>query len=317
MVYNDGYRDGVYVIRVGVTEPASINWLSLNDSVFTLRPGQSKLVYFSFNVTGDAALPGDHEFIFTPTLLTPNVEPYLDTFANYVSSADSFRFWLNVSRQNEPARARVFFTNDGRTNLIQYSALTDTGNVVTQLDRAVRLNVPERASIGEPVPVSTSIFEGLSKRGISLLAVSPEGGVYPIGEGDYAFSTNGLWGVIVLVGDEVLMGKTVDVAPMRSPLAGMDISTALALLSLLSLLSIVPLWMAAPGAKKKDPYEDIIFKAYVIQKYIERFDRHRLKKAMEMLDGEYRELAAKGARGKRVKARKAIDELDALLALEK
>ena len=98
MVYNDGYRDGVYATAVGVDEPSSINWLNLSEPVFTLRPGQSKLVYFTFNVTSEAALSGEHDFIFTPTLLTTSVEPYLDTFANYVSSVDSFRFRLNVSR---------------------------------------------------------------------------------------------------------------------------------------------------------------------------------------------------------------------------
>lgn len=318
MVYNDGYRGGVYIIRVGVTEPTSIGWLNLSDPAFTLRPGQSKLVYFSFNVTKEDALPGDHEFIFTPTLLTTGVEPYLDTFANYVSSADSFRFRMNISGQYaaESAGVPIVFGNETRTNLIQYSVLQDTNKVVTQLDRAIKLNVSDKATAGEPVHVSTSIFEGLSNRGISLLAVSPGGSVYHISEGNYTFNDIGLWGVLVLVGDDVIVGKTVDVTPAQSPLAGVDLGTALAGLSLLVLLSVVPLWMAAPRKAVRDPYEDVIFKAYVIQKYIDKFDRHRLKKATEMLDKEYGELVSKGARGKKVKARRALDELNTLVSLE-
>ncbi|HTX43432.1 MAG TPA: hypothetical protein VMC61_01790 [Methanocella sp.] len=319
VVYNDGYRDGVYVIRVAVDEPTSINWLNLSEPAFTLRPGQSKLVYFTFNVTGEQAVPGEHDFIFTPTLLTTNVEPYLDTFASYISSADSFRFRLNVSgpRVTASTAVPVVFVNDGRTNLVQYSVLQDTNKVVTQLDRAVKLNVPDKAIVGEPVPISTSIFEGLSNRGISLMAVSPEGRVHAINEGNYTFDSVGLWGVIVLMGDEIIMGRTVDVVPIRSPLAGVDIGTALAGLSLLVLLSVVPLWLAAPRKAVADPYEDIVYKAYIIRKYIDKFDRYRLKRAVEMLNREYEGLVSKSALGKKAKARKAIEELNTLVSLEK
>ncbi len=318
MVYNDGYRDGVYVVRVGVTELSSINWLNLSEPLFTLRPGQSKLVYFTFNVTGREALPGEHEFIFTPALLATGVEPYLDTFANYISSADSFRFRLNVSGPYAAASAGVpvVFRDDGRTNLIQYSVLQETGKVVTQLDRAIRLNVPDRAVAGEPVPVSISIFEGLSGRGISLMAVSPEGNVYPVNEGNYSFDSVGLWGVIVLVGDEIIIGRTVDVAPVRSPLAGIDPGTALAGLSLLALLSLVPIWLTAPRKAVEDPYDDIAYKAYVIRKYIDKFDRDRLQRAVEMLNREYEGLVSRGARGKKARARKSIEELNTLVSLD-
>jgi hypothetical protein len=318
VVYNDGYRDGVYIVRVGVTEPSSMNWLNLSESIFTLRPGQSKIVYFTFDVTGEEALPGEHEFIFTPTLLTMGVEPYLDTFANYVSSADSFRFRLIMPGQYAAASAGVpvVFTNASRTNLVQYSVLEDTNKVVTQLDRAIKLNVRDKAIIGEQVPLSISIFEGLSSRGISLMVVSPEGSVYPINAGNYTFSSAGLWGVIVLVGDEILIGKTVDVTLIKSPLAGIDWGTALAGLSLLALLSLVPLWLMAPARKRKDPYDDVIYKAYVIKKYIDRFDKARLQRAVGMLEDEYKGLLEKGEKGKKDEALSAIKELNTLANME-
>ena len=177
-------------------------------------------------------------------------------------------------------------------------------------------DVLEKAIVGKPVPISTSIFEGLSNRGISLMVVSPEGNVYPINEGNYTFSSVGLWGVIVLVGDEIIIGKAVDVTAVQSPLA-LDIGTALAGLSLLVLLSVVPLWLMAPGEKVEDPYEDVVYKAYVIRKYIDKFDRHRLRRAVEMLNKEYEELVSKGAGGKKAKARKSIEELNTLVSLEK
>ncbi|AFD00667.1 hypothetical protein Mtc_1927 [Methanocella conradii HZ254] len=318
MVYNDGYRDGVYIVRVGVTEPSSINWLNLSDSIFTLRPGQSKLVYFTFNLTVETAIAGEHEFIFTPTLLAIGVEPYLDALATYVSRADSFRFRLSISGQPGAASAAIpiTFVEGNRTNFIQYSVLEDTNKVVTQLDRAIRLNLPDSAIVGEPVPVSISIFEGLSKRGISLMAVSPEGQAFPVSEGNIAFNSIGLWGVIVLVGDEMIIGRTIDVKPMWSPLAGLDASSLLAGLSLLLLLSVVPLWLLVPAKRQKDPYDDIVFKAYVVKKYIDKFDRDRLQRAVQLLKEEYERLVSAGAPGDKWSAINSIKELDALAELE-
>lgn len=314
IVYNDGYRDGVYIIRVGVTEPSSIEWLDLSESVFTLRPGESKLIYFSLNVTNETARPGEQEFIFTPTLLSTNVEPYLDEFANYISSADSFRFMLNVSGVSAPAAAGtpIVFVPSNQTNFVQYSVLEEKDKVVTLLDRAIKLNIQGKAIVGEPVPVSIAIFQGLSSRGISLLAVSPEGTAHPISEGNVTFDRLGLWGVIVMVGDEMILGKTVDVTAARSPLTGIDMGTVLAGLSLLVLLSVVPLWTLTPGRQAIDPYEDILYRAYIIRKYMDRFDAERLRRAVQMLKEEYSGLVAKGARGKKNKAKKEIDELETL-----
>jgi len=166
--------------------------------------------------------------------------------------------------------------------------------------------------VGQPVPLSISIFEGLSNRGISLLAVSPEGVAHPVNEGNVTFDRPGLWGIIVMVGDEMILGKTIDVTAVESPLMGIDVGTILAGLCLLILLSLVPLWTLAPAKQAIDPYDDVIYRAYVIRKYIDRFDAARLKNAVGMLKEEYQGLVDKGARGKRDMAKKAINELEML-----
>ncbi len=322
MVFNDGNRDGVYIIRVSVDDPSAINWVNVSEPAFTLRPGESKLVYFSFNVTSDVSLPGEHEFIFTPTLLTTNVEPYFDQFAKYLSTSDAFRFRLTLPGNAAAASSGatsgvpvVFLNDTNRTNLAQYSVV-DNNTVVTLLDRAVKLNVQSGAIVGQPVAVSTSIFEGLSNIGVSLMAVSPDGSVYPINSGNYSFDRVGLWGVMVLMGDDIILGRTVDVTAEKSPLAGLDVGTILALVSLLALLSVVPVWLMAPRQRMKDPYEDIIFRAGVIKKYITRFDQARLKRAVQLLWNEYSDLVAKGAQGRKDDALKAINELNTLVYME-
>jgi hypothetical protein len=321
MAYNDGYREGVYMIRVSVTEPSTINWLDLSSPIFTLRPGESKLVYFSFNIPAGELLPGDYEFIFTPALLTANVEPYMDQFANYVSNGDAFNFTLSVPAGTSSVTAETsppvaFLDNSNRMNLVQYSVMEDS-KIVTQLDRAIKLSAPSSAVVGETVPLSLAIFDNLSDRGISLMAISPDGAIYPVSNGNYSFDKIGLWGIIVLVGDDIVIGKTVDVTAMKSPLSGLDPGAILALLSLLALLAVVPLWLATPKKHvKADPYDDIIYKANVIRKYIDRFDNDRLKHAARMLTDEYNSLASKGVRGKKDEALAAVNELETLASLE-
>lgn len=321
MVYNDGYRDGVYVIRVSVTEPQGIDWLNLSYSVFTLRPGESKIVNFSINVTEEQAVPGQSEFVFMPTLLTTHVEPYIDQFASYISIADPFNFTLTLPGQppaagyGMPAGIPVVFA-DNRTNLIQSSILQDH-RVVTLLDRAIKLNAPSDANIEQPVPLSVSVFEGLSMAGISMMAVSPDGTLYHVSGDNFTFNKPGLWGVVVLVGDEIILGKTVNVSGVSSPLAALDTGTILAGISLLVLVSVVPLWLMTPARIiEKDPYDDIVYKASVIKKYIDKFDKQRLQRAVQMLRDEYSDLTAKGAKGKKDEALAAINELNTLASLE-
>ncbi len=209
----------------------------------------------------------------------------------------------------------VFLNGTNRTNLVQYS-VPENNTVVTLLDRAIKLNVPSSAIVGQTVPVSISTFEGLSSTGISLMAVSPDGNVYPIESGNYSFDRVGLWGVMVLTGDEIVLGKAVDVTAEKSLLEGLDIGTILAGISLLVLLAVVPIWLMAPRQRIEDPYEDVIFKADVIKKYITRFDQARLKRAVQLLWDEYSGLVSKGAEGRKDEALKAINELNTLVYME-
>jgi hypothetical protein len=328
VVHNDGYRDGVYIIRVSVSEPAAINWLDLSESAFTLRPGESRLINFNINVSPEEAVPGEIDYVIMPTLLNTNVEPYLDDFASYLSRTDPFTLKLVLpgsllvsTYAGIPPGTPVVFYEDNRSNLQQYSVLVSNDTILTQLDRAVKLNTPEQATVGTPVSFNVSIFEGLSDRGLSMMAVSPNGTLYRMANGTFTFDREGLWGIMVLVGDEFLLGKPVNV--VSSGAAGLlaipDTGTILAAASLLVLLAVVPIWILAGRqmrAEEKDPYSDILFKTYVVRKYITQFDKSRLERVVQVLKNEYYDLVARGAKGKKDEAKSSIDELGTLANLE-
>ncbi len=323
MVMNDGLLEGVYVVRVAVDDPAAITWVNVTPSGFALAPGETRLVEFRIGVNADQAVPGAYHFIFMPTRLPEKVEPYLDTFANYISDVDSYNFTVEIpadiaaTQLSYTGQRPIVFTDQGdRLNLVQYSQPAEGGRSVIQIDRAVRVNVPSGVPVGEPVNISLSVFEGLNSRGIELMAISPEGVFYPVAGDNFTFDRIGHWGVIALLGDEILLGKPVDVTQGGVQLVMPGIGTILATIALLLLLAIVPIWLAGRGTAKADPYEDVAFKAYVVRKYIGQFDRLRLQNAVSQLREEYDSLVARNVSGHREKALTSLKELEVLSRLE-
>jgi hypothetical protein len=323
IVMNDGWLEGVYVVRIAVDDPAVITWVNVTPSGFTLAPGETRIVAFSLDVSADQAVAGTYHFIFMPARLPAEVEPYTDTFFNYVSEVDSYNFTVEIPADiaTMPSsftgqRLVVFTGEKDRVNLVQYSQPTGSGRSVVMIDRAVKIDMPSGVPVGQPVNISLSVFESLSSRGIELMAISPEGVFYPVTGDNFTFDRIGRWGVIALLGDEILLGKPVDVTQGGVQLVMPGIGTILAAISLLLLLAVVPIWLAGRGTVKADPYEDIAFKAYVIRKYIGQFDRPRLLRAVSQLREEYDSLVARHVRGNREKAQVALQELETLARLE-
>jgi hypothetical protein len=323
VVINDGQQDGVYVVRVSVDDPAAIPWINVTPAAFVLSPGESRLVNFSFNITAEQAKTGKYNIIFTPTLLPRTVEPYLDTFAQYVSTVDHYNMTLLVPPINGFAAAGtagvgmpvVFTEEPGRVNLVQYSQPLSGNREVVEIDRAIRINSPAEATVGESVPLSLSVFEGLTNRGIDLIAVSPDGIFYPVTSENFTFSQVGKWGIIASAGDQMLLGKPVTIGKGGAQLVMPGMDTILAAIAFILLLSIIPIWLFTRKSGK-DPYKDITFKAYVIRKYIDQFDPDRLKRAVGTIEDEYYNLISSNAPGDREEARASIDELRTLTRLE-
>jgi hypothetical protein len=322
VVHNNGFRDNVYIVKVAVEDPVAISWIKLSDTVFVLSPGESKVVYFNISIINFDLLPGTYQYLFIPALLPQNMEPYMDPFANYVSVIDKFRFDLimpeggafSTASTIEPPPS-VKADIPGRINLIQNPALYDKNIITTQINKAIRLNSPETAEIGRDTGISISIFEGEDSEGIYILAASPDGYVYPVKNNTFSFNREGRWSLIVLIGEEILLGKPITVVKSGGIFSTNDNSTAFLALLLLFFMLAVPLWLMSrkPSLKtEKDPYSELRFKAYVIKKYIRSFDKGRLKRTIEILYDEYYEMARRGYKGKKDDALNSLEELKKL-----
>lgn len=323
IVMNDGYLAGVYIVHVAVDDPAAISWINITPSGFALAPGEMRVVQFSLRVDEAQAFPGTYHFVFMPSRLPEEVAPYPDTFYNYISDVGSYNITLLIPPEEDTVplastglRPVIFSGQTDRINLVQYAQPAGDGRSSVQIDRAVRINVPSGVPVNQPVNISLEVFQSLSSRGIELMAISPEGVFYPVAGGNFTFDRTGRWGVIALLGDEILLGKPVEVTPGGVQLVMPGIGTILAAISLLLLLAVVPIWLAGRRKSLADPYDDIAYKAYVIRKYIGQFDRPRLLRAVAQLREEYDGLVAHQVRGHREGARAALEELETLTRLE-
>lgn len=324
VVYNDGQQEGVYVVRVSVDDPVAITWINVTPAAFVLSSGESKIVQFNVSISPEQAKTGRYSIVFTPTLLPRNVEPYLDTFAQYVSVVDYYNLTLVVPPANGFTAAGtaaggvtpvVFTEAPGRVNLVQYSRPLEGNLDVVEIDRAIRINAPANATVGEPVPLSLSVFEGLSNRGLDLIAVSPDGIFYPVTTDNFTFGQEGKWGVIAAAGDQMLLGRPVAVTKPGTQLVMPGMDTILAAIAFILLLSIIPIWLFTRSSRT-DPYQDITFKAYVIRKYIDHFDTEKLKRAVGQIEDEYYGLVSRDTPGDKEQARQSLDELKTLTRLE-
>ncbi|HUL62031.1 MAG TPA: hypothetical protein VLT35_03125 [Methanocella sp.] len=325
IVQNDGPLEHVYVVRVAVDDPAAIAWVNVTPSGFTLAPGELQMVNFSIDIGEDEAAPGYYSVVFMPTMLPLAVEPYIDTFASYVSRFGRYNLTVLVPEGLEmPLEEEgpggmtpvVFHENADRFNLVQYISPESGDRIVTQIDRAIRINVPSSAPVDGPVPISLSVFEDLKPTGIELMAVSPDGGFYPIESDNFTFDRTGRWGVIAFEGDTVLLGRPVDVGPGGVRLVMPGISSILAAIALLLLLAVVPIYLSSQGLQRVDPYGEIAYKASIISKYIDQFDPRRLRLAVDQLRDDYDGLVRRVARGNRKEARNALEELETLVSFE-
>jgi Na+-transporting methylmalonyl-CoA/oxaloacetate decarboxylase gamma subunit len=217
---------------------------------------------------------------------------------------------------NESTGTTITFSEDrSRVNLVQYVSPESGNRVVTEIYRAIRIDAPATAEIGKPVNLSVSVYQGLSAWGIEPMAISPEGIFYPVENENITFDRAGHWGVIALIGDLVLLGKPIDVSEGGFKLVMPGLGTIFAALSLLLLLSLVPIWFMGQ-ARGSDPYEEVAYRAYVIKKYIEKFDTMRLRRAVHQLKEEYEDLRAKKVQGHRESARAALEELETLASYQ-
>jgi hypothetical protein len=323
IVQNDGLLEGVYVVKVAVDDLAAITWINVTPSGFVLVPGETRQVNFKINIPEGEAVFGTYQIMFMPSLLPRNVEPHMEDFANYVSEVGRFNFTVNITglaevpfEVNASTGAEVTFSDDkSRVNLVQYVTPESGNRVVTQIDRAIRIDAPPAAEIGKPVNLSVSIYQGLSARDIGLMAISPEGIFYPVEDENFTFDRAGRWGVIALIGDLVLLGKPIDISEGGFKLVMPGLGTIFAALSLLLLLSLVPIWLMG-RARGSDPYEEVAYRAYVIKKYIEKFDAMRLRRAVYQLKDDYNNLLARKIPGDREAARAALEELETLASYQ-
>jgi len=218
-VYNTGDEEGLYAVKVSADYPDVEDWVTFDKDTFTLDPEESTVVTFFVNVedtyTGDYTL-----LIYSKTLPMDSGTVIEGTGASaFLSLSQSFKIDMSVPNGNLGERPEVIETPTPEIlaeveEAAQEIAASDEAVMMKEFDKPISLDIPSKVTAGEEVELSASFIGGGEPFGMGLTLVSPSGKSYKLSRtAVFTFDETGTWSVMVVIDDEVILGKSIEVMP--------------------------------------------------------------------------------------------------------
>ena len=216
-VYNTGDEESIFVIRVVVPYRDINEWVSVDTPIFSLKPQENRVVHF--NVTADEGYTGSYEILFLPTLL-PSKEMDLGGMVVYLGLSGLFRFTVvvpedvgNLSLGERPPEPEEEEVEEDLTRQIGEVEDSEGGVVAVPLGVVISLELPSREVYKYRVyDVSVSFVGGGEPVGLGFVFVSPSEKQFrcPM-TSSFIFDELGEWVVLVVIEDQMILGKTITV----------------------------------------------------------------------------------------------------------
>lgn len=212
-VYNKGEEERVFVISISAPYQDVLDWVTVDASVFTLIPGDTRVVQFS--IYADSGYQGEYAVIFRPTLLPTQTTPTPNSAMAHLAMSAAYKLTLIVPEGAGPPRP-----HEEEIPPEQPRELTKTveemketkASTVRSFDKPLLINVPSHVYMYEPTPLSVEFIEGEEPTELGFVAVAPSGKSYNL-ESDTVFSFNeeGTWNILVVIKDEIIAGNPLEV----------------------------------------------------------------------------------------------------------
>ena len=229
-VYNRGDADSVFTVDVLTVCQDVRDWISFDKKVFVLKPNESTQV--TFFMDAKEGFIGDCEVIIRPLML-PEAETLLNGAAAsqraYIKTGVDMRFILNVpdavgmaSLGKRPAPKDKVAADQKASDkkAVEETLSSETGVLKTRLDKPLSVEIPSTAVVGQPCALSVSFIGGGEPEEMGLSLTSPSGINYRLPKtASFTFDEKGKWAVLVVIGNEVILGKTVNVLPSQNSLS--------------------------------------------------------------------------------------------------
>ncbi|KYK32823.1 MAG: hypothetical protein AYK19_14840 [Theionarchaea archaeon DG-70-1] len=212
-VYNTGEEERVFVISISAPYQDVLDWVTVDASVFTLIPGDTKVVQFS--IYADSGYQGEYDVLFKPTLLPTQTTPTPDSAMAHLAMSAAYKLTLIVPEGVGPPRPPEEEIPPEKprelTKTVEEMEETKASTVRT-FDKPLLINVPSRAYAYEPVHLSVEFMEGEEPTELGFILVAPSGKNYTL-ESDSVFSFNekGTWNVLIVIKDEIIAGNPLEV----------------------------------------------------------------------------------------------------------
>lgn len=212
-VYNTGEEERVFVISISAPYQDVLDWVTVDTSVFTLLPGDTKVIQFS--IYADSGYTGEYDVIFKPTLLPSQTTPVPGSATAHLAMSVSYTLTLIVPEGAGPPRPETeeIPPEEPRelTKTVEEMKETKAG-AVRPFDKPLLINIPQESYMYEPVYLSVTLVEGEEPTELGFVAVAPSGKNYKLSsETDFTFDEEGTWNILVVIKDEIIAGNPVEV----------------------------------------------------------------------------------------------------------
>lgn len=212
-VYNEGTDERVFVISVSAPYQDVLNWVAVDTSVFTLPPGETRVVQFT--LYAESGYRGEYKIVFKPTLLPTETAPTPDSAMAHIAMTAAYTLTVAVPPEIAPERPPEAEKEPESprelTKIVQEMDETKA-STVRPFDKPLLINVPKEVHQYEPTYLSVDFIEGEKPADLKLLVIAPSGKSYDLAsEATFAFDEEGTWSVLIVLQDEVIAGNPVDV----------------------------------------------------------------------------------------------------------
>jgi hypothetical protein len=212
-VYNKGTEERVFVVSVSAPYKDVLDWITVDTSVFTLPPGETRVIQFS--IYAESGYQGEYEIAFRPTLLPTQTAASPGSAMAQLAMSAAYNLSLVVTEEAGPIRPPEEEVTPEKPRELTKTVqeLEETrATAVRPFDKPLLINVPAQAYQYEPTPLAVTFAQGEEPTELGFVLVSPSGKTYSLpSEATFSFNEKGTWSALIVIGDEIIAGNPMEV----------------------------------------------------------------------------------------------------------
>jgi hypothetical protein len=212
-VYNNGEEERVFVISISAPYQDILDWITVDASIFTLPPGETKVIQFS--IYAESGYRGEYDVIFKPTLLPTQTVATPDSAMAHLAMSAAYKLTLIVPEdlgRSRPEEAEIT-PEEPRDLTRTVDEMEETkASAIRTFDKQLLITLPKRTYLYEPTFLSVKFIEGEEPAELGFVIVSPSGKTYRVSSDSvFSFDEEGSWSVLIVIKDEIIVGNPLEV----------------------------------------------------------------------------------------------------------